>query len=727
MSNFNDASLNFNPSAFPNSDYSNVKSLNKDDILSTIDSLPTRPLTQINQSTQYLQLGNGSLLRTRNNSANRSILNQYSYGLNWQRHANTKSDLIPADRTCNNNEKEIIKYGLESLPKVIDKLSSEAGKVFSIITDKKEFNILIDDASIPHILGLLNVDDTINEKNKTRIYKEAKEQLEVIKNSNESIWKRIKRKEYIKTIKNVIIQYKDKILHTFSAEDDYEKDLLGKVSFKICNLEYIFSELNINDINNFNIFKSKNNDNSFLMAMPISNESSYCCLVITKQENDFTYSLESGGILTGDEFESILYSTQFADQWTNSNLSTKNFIFKTGNINLNIANDLEEQRKRKNSKFVGINLKSIKNKNATMELSKSINKPIIDKQFNEIINRNDCTILKEIYSLLINNDKSIISKELPLMLIKLYQNFMSKEKNNIINEEDYYKTLLILANEFSKDIKIKNLLNACYSNNITEIGKVLDEMNDAIDNNEKNCEFTASVSISKVDSKFYLSTLLNIKSDLISIEKNKEVNNEIFADQILKTNNELENIYKQIQSIKISNINEAKMYVKLMNEFYNMYEIIQSSILNLYSYCMTSNLRIDDICELANKYPNIFNLLTEIGYDKPVLDNNGYLDKLINEIKDNISENSLYSELNEYINRNEIITLEETFDRFVELEQNEALLLIKLNSLVLIKGITSKLKNNNYAQNLHFEEEKLNILLTIRDEFSNIKTLKMAG
>lgn len=700
MSNFDIAGEYYDPSKVSAKDYDNIKDLNKDDILEINNS---DNFYELNQAQANLNKTIQSNLRPKSSTYNRTYINNnVEYGIYSQKKKNTTdpNDLIPSQRTCGENEKEFVKYGLENLPKVISTLTNENNNVFSLITDKQTFNILIDDSSIPHILGLLHIDSI--DKNETRIYTEIKDQLDIEKNKySDDDWKKHKKTIYLKTFKNIIKKYKDKILHTYSNIDDYPKDLLGKISFKVSNIQYIIEKLQINDVNTVEIFNSTKNKESYLLTIPITDKNSYCCLVIIKNNDNFTYSLKSGGILTKKEYDKITSktTTTFADNWKKTNLTAENYVYKTNTTVISTISDLEEKRNKTNKSFYGINLQNSNGKR--MSLANSINKQLIAKYFNEIINRNNCKVIEEIYKLLINSSPDEIKEKLPFLLIKLYQNFISDKDNKNIIVEDYYKTLLILANEFNYDIEVNNLLNACYTNNIEEINRLIN------DEKIKLSDCYASISIIKENKNFYINGIVEIKSELLELNDSLNKDQNLFSTQIENINKKLEEIYNKIQSINIQNMDDAKKYILLLNDFYYIYELIQSTIINLYSYCMTDNTKINDICNLSNLYPNIFNILTEIGYNKPFSKGkkysgkgnyNNYIDCLINNLQNQLRQNM----------------------------KCKYKLLLDLEIITLVKSIIPIIPNKDNKSKLDLQnvEKKLKLLLIKRNKLKKLKKLK---
>ena len=679
MSNFNISSTHFDPSIFPNLDYQQVGVMSKKDVLDTVTASSNYDIRSALDSVPSISVSK----KRKNFSPEREKVE-----LNKLRKASTTDELslLSEDRICGTLEKQVVKFGFENLPEVIDKLIDNRG-MFSIITNKKVFNILLDSSSIPHILALLNIFDVEKGKNNTRLYIEARERLEVLKINGSTNLKR----DYLKIIEDIINEYKDKLLHTYSEVDDYKKDMLTKMSYKVCCFEYILEQLLLNSINNIEIFNGVKKNSDYLLTIRITGSDKHCFLLLTN--NGDNYTIKSSGLLSKEEYDDLATVSQVGDTWVRTSLSTNNFLFKQRNNDY--TRKLVEDRDNSHKRFVSDDKR-------------------IREQFNELITKNDSPILSEIYNLLLINNVDIIKKKLPLVLIKLYQCYSNG--SNSINDEDYYKTLRILVSTLGSNKDIRELLDACYTNNIAKI-------NELIESDNNSCEVETSMVISKTDEGVYLDSLFSIKSDLLTFTSSNFKTNDFFK-QVENINKQFEEIYRKIQLIKINNIEDAKKYIVLLNNYFEAYSLVQSSIINLYSNYISKNTSIETLIRFTTKYPNIFEYITNLGFDKAVSDKTTLLAMANSESEKNKEFKTIIDDIS---NNKNAYTYNQLFSMLTKLDDNDSIKVIDTACLKLLADIISQLNNENVEQEKKISINKLNSLLELKKTYNSNKVLEKVG
>ena len=607
-------------------------------------------------------------------------------------HGNIKGGPLPKDRIPFDEELDYVTYGLENISQMVDRLYSEIGKTFTIVTNEQAFSIELSEGSIPHLFALLSKDEYT--KNDTRLYSKVQEKI----NAMEESIKSIKQRDFLKIVSDTITEMKEELYQTYKDSDEYDKDYLGKIGFKVCSLTSLIDSLKSNDVNNITIFKAnpkKTKDrlkkadvkkDTYLLVIPVKGDTTYCCLKIVKDtvleninknstdkeiQNSSTYTIESDGIITEFEFENLESLFKFSCVWDKTDLSIQNLVFKTGYSTINKVNTLFTARLNRDHRFDSINKginDNIKNPEKKGKLISDENQKIVAAQFNEIVNKNDSPILYAIQELINKPNKFAYKKELPLLLVKLYQSYMpslnnSKDPEAVAKKEEYLKALQVLYNEFNNeyntkflnDIRVIELINACYSCKVSEIDKLLNSKSEGHD-------WDLEMYLMKNSLGVNINATLNIDSSITDLIHEDFKNNGSFAEQFISLYRSFEKIYHKIQYISINNINDAKEYIALMNNFYHCFELVQASVINLYSDFIDENTSIKEICDFISKYPNIANIVAELEYAKPMISKKE-LDKLHGEAKGNNEENKKY----------EIIIDEEIFSKYApiitEIEQ----------------------------------------------------------
>ena len=723
MSNFNISSAHFDSNIFPNLDYQQVRLMSKEDVLDTVQASSNFSIRDALNSVPSI---NG-IKKRKNFSPDREKVE-----LNKLRKTSTTDELslLSEDRVCDTLEKEVVKYGLENLSSVLDELINNRG-MFSIITDKKVFNILLDLSSIPHILALLNMFDVEKGKNNTRLYIEAKERLEALKLSGSTNLKM----GYLKIIEDIISEHKDKLLHTYANVDDYRKDMFAKISYKVCCFEYLFEQLLLNSINNIEIFNGIRNSNDYLLTIRINNTDKHCFLLLTN--NGDNYTIKSSGLLSKEEYDDLARVAQVGDTWVKTNLSTNNFLFKQRNSEYirkliedrnssyrsfsnhdEVLSDkelLDIIRERTGDKNLVLSSKELDEIRGQFNtVISSNNRKRIREQFNELIIKNDAPIINEVYNLLLTNDINIIKKELPLILIKLYQCYTNGSK--IISDEDYYKTLRILVSTLGTNKDIRELLDACYTNNIARI-------NELIESDIDSCETETSVVIAKTDEGIYLDSLFSIKSSLLTFTSTSLDDNS-FKKQLKSINKQFEEAYKKIQLIKINNIEDARRYIVLLNNYFESYSIVQSSIINLYSSFINKNTSIDTLIEFTIKYPNIFEYITNLGFDKAISDKTSLVTLANSEVDKNKEFKTIIDDISNHKNA---YTYDQLFNILTNIDDSDSIRVIDTVCLKILASIITLLNNENVEQDNKVNIDKLNSLLELKKTYNNNKVLEKVG
>ena len=585
--------------------YNNSRRISKIDVLNYL----YKPFVQ-NIKTHH----NNLILKSRQNTNNVLVKQLNEWNINKQIHMEANKTIPNHVKFVDPDYKEIVKYGLENSPIIINKLLAESGKTFTFVTKNQAFNIKLDAGSIPHLLGIISSGST--EKQETRLYREINSQFRINKknllrnlpsNSSKELIQNACNEEYLKTVKNVIIKYKSELFITHCEDDEFDKDLLGKHSYKTCNMDYIIDLFTADNNNSFEVYQATDNTKVFLLIKQIPNTNMFCSLVIIGEGN--TYSMYSGGILDNYDYNNLLTAEKFTHSWSKTDLGSNHIVFKCDTIDV---------RTKKNNRFLS-NINEIKNYNLKdknkeeikkLETNSKTKERVIANLFNDIIIKNDNNILKEIYSLIEKDDMNNNIDELSYLIIKLFQNYVDESNFN----ESYYYALALIANKYCQNNELKELINACYTCDIEKINNLIQD-----EASNDNNVFNISTAVSKCDNEYYINYSLEILTDLNIHNKNYNYNatNSDLVEQIKDIINSFYEIYENIQTVELKNLNDAKKYIKLMNNYYKAFEVIQSTIIDLFIDYITTSTKLENICELGEYYPDTIFDLVDLKASKP--------------------------------------------------------------------------------------------------------------
>ena len=235
-----------------------------------------------------------------------------------------------------------------------------------------------------------------------------------------------------------------------------------------------------------------------------------------------------------------------------------------------------------------------------------------------------------------------------------------------------------------------------------------------------------------------LNASLNIDSSITDLIHEDFKNNGSFAEQFISLYRSFEKIYHKIQHTSINDINDAKEYISLMNNFYHCFELVQASVINLYSNFINENASINEICDFVSKYPNIANIVAELEYTKPLISKKE-LDKLHGEAKGNndnqsktheiIIDEKIFSKYAPIITEIEQGTnYEEMADTALIIADNNEELATEIINTAIAHFAKTKLINKTNQGNIEISnhtfdecEEKLALLVNARKICNNIK------
>lgn len=609
---------------------------------------------------------------------------------------NDPNSLNNNTHTNSRDEDIFLKYALDNTADVLRVLVNNIGKKFEIITEKDNFSIIIDRENIPHLLGFLAPRYVLNinsDRITTRFYEAIREEFQ---KGN---------RDYVKNIINIINNYKKEIFESIKNIDDirYQKELWNKIASKAANLKTLEDLLKINAVNNIEIFEDKNSDikDTHLLLSPISGEDNYIALVIEKEENKESYYVKSDCLITKNNYSR-----------TNLYLERKHFrkvnvletvIIADSDKEINSFNESNEKAKEvKNqnlfSRYRRYSLPLDEYKKSNKNVLKILNNEDIKNKINFYLGKNlSSDELKEI---------------LPELLTKY---FITSNKNNEELNRFYY----LLAEFYCNDLEILDSIKNCFEKNKEEI------KNKIYSNNEN--EFTSS--IVKADS-LYIKLNITLNDTNISSYSSYVSN---FGNEYENIKNYIKNILNEINNIKINSNDDVMRLLYLLNTYYELNILFNTTIEGINSYSNISNYTIN---ELKNNYSFVFDRLIKIGFlnktnikDFPIINYNSFEEL----------ENNYNMELNDYLkkiiedikntnNSNKISYLLEN------LSKDEIEYVLFKVELSLLKSITSLLQNESskkeYLPEINRINNKLMQINNIRKnslKYNYVKTLKMAG